>query len=323
MYKRVFCIAPMMDRTDRHFRYFLRILSPHAWLFTEMVTTGAMLHGNAESLLKFNSAERPVALQLGGSDPNELALCAEIAQQYGYDEVNLNVGCPSGRVSAGRFGACLMKEPARVADCVAAMRAKAQVPVTVKCRIGVDQQDTEESLTKFIQTVSDAGCRTFYVHARVAMLSKLNPRQNRAIPPLNYDRVWALKREFPDLFIVINGGIHSIEDARMHLSRVDGVMVGRLACEDHWAIRKIQRALFPESEAETPKTPLEALDAYLPYLEEQCEEGIPLARMTRHIARLFRGVPGAKEWRRATACPNSSASALRSLRETARQVVYA
>ncbi len=321
MPKRIFCIAPMMDHTDRHFRYFLRVLSPHAWLFTEMVTTGAVLHGDTESLLGFDPAEQPVALQLGGSDPEGLARCTAIAQDYGYNEVNLNVGCPSSRVSAGRFGACLMKEPLRVADCVAAMQAKVQTPVTVKCRIGVDGQDTEEALAEFVQIVADAGCQTFYVHARTAMLSGLSPKQNRTIPPLNYDRVWALKREFPHLTIVINGGIRSAEEVQQHLAQVDGVMVGRLACEDHWAIREIEQVLFPDSMA--PKTPLEAFDAYLPYLEEQRRAGVPLARMTRHITGLFHGRPGAKNWRQAAASPDSSESALQALRETACRVAYA
>ena len=321
MSERTFCIAPMMDRTDRHFRYFLRVLSPHAWLFTEMVAAGAVLHGDTESLLGFDPAERPVALQLGGSDPEDLARCAAVAQDFGYDEVNLNVGCPSSRVSAGRFGARLMKEPLRVADCVAAMQAKVRIPVTVKCRIGVDGQETGETLSEFVRTVSEAGCRTFYVHARTAMLSGLSPKQNRTIPPLNYGRVWALKREFPHLTVVINGGIRSVGEVQRHLSQVDGVMVGRLACEDHWAIRQVEKTLFPGSEA--PETPLEALDAYLPYLEEQCRAGVPLARMTRHITGLFRGCPGAKSWRRAAACPDSSVSALQALRETACRVAYA
>ena len=321
MSKRVFCIAPMMDHTDRHFRYFLRVLSPHAWLFTEMVTTGAVLHGDVESLLGFDSAEQPIALQLGGSDPDDLSRCAAIAQDCGYDEVNLNVGCPSSRVSAGRFGACLMKEPLRVADCVAAMQGKVHIPVTVKCRIGVGRQDTEAALMEFVRTVAEAGCQTFYVHARIAVLSGLSPKQNRMIPPLNHERVWALKREFPHLTIVINGGIRSVEEVQRHLSQVDGVMVGRLACEDHWAVRQIERALFPDSK--TPETPLEALDAYLPYLEEQSRAGVPLARMTRHLASLFRGWPGAKSWRQAAACPGSSESALQALRETACRIAYA
>ncbi len=321
MPNRIFCIAPMMDHTDRHFRYFLRVLSPHAWLFTEMVNTGAILHGDTQSLLEFNPAEQPIALQLGGSDPEDLARCAGIAQDFGYDEVNLNVGCPSGRVSAGRFGACLMKEPLKVADCVAAMQGNIQIPVTVKCRIGVDGQDTEETLAEFIRTVADAGCRTFYVHARVAVLSGLSPKQNRTVPPLNYARVWALKREFPHLDIVINGGIRSVEEVKQHLAQVDGVMVGRLACDNHWAIRQIEQTLFPDSSI--PETPVEAFDAYVPYLEEQCRAGVPLARMTRHITSLFHGQPGAKNWRQAAACPDSSASALQALQETAHRVAYA
>ena len=321
MSERIFCIAPMMDHTDRHFRYFLRLLSPHAWLFTEMVTTGAVLHGNTKSLLEFDPAEQPVVLQLGGSSANDLARCAVIAEGHGYSEINLNVGCPSGRVSAGKFGACLMKEPEQVADCVAAMQAKVKIPVTVKCRIGVDEQDTEEALAEFVQTVAEAGCQTLYIHARKAMLSGLNPKQNRTIPPLNYDRVWELKRKFPHLTVVINGGIRSVEEVQQHLSRVDGVMVGRLAYEDHWAIRQIECALFPKTKV--PETPLDALDAYLPYMEDQCRAGVPLARMTRHIGGLFRGYPGAKSWRQATAFPESSGMALKTLREAACQMTFA
>ena len=321
MSRHTFCIAPMMDHTDRHFRYFLRLLSPHARLFTEMVTTGAVLHGKTDSLLGFGLAERPLALQLGGSEPEALARCAAIAQDFGYDEVNLNVGCPSGRVSAGRFGACLMKEPERVAEGIAAMMARVNIPVTVKCRIGVDARDSEEEFQSFVQTVAAAGCSTFYVHARKAVLAGLSPKQNRSVPPLNYARVWDLKRAFPELTVVINGGIRSVENVQQHLTRVDGVMVGRLAYEDHWVIREIEQALFPETSV--PETPLDALDAYLPYMEEQNRAGVPLAHMTRHISALFRGCPGAKTWRQATAAPDTTGMSLESLRETARQVGFA
>ena len=321
MSEHTFCIAPMMDYTDRHFRYFLRLLSPHARLFTEMVTTGAVLHGDADSLLGFNPAEHPLVLQLGGSEPEDLARCAAIAETFGYDEVNLNVGCPSNRVSAGRFGACLMKEPERVAEGIAAMKNRVKIPVTVKCRIGVDERDSEEEFQSFVQTMAAAGCSTFYVHARKAMLTGLSPKQNRSIPPLNHARVWDLKHGFPELTVVINGGVRSVEDVQQHLTRVDGVMVGRIAYEDHWVIREIEQALFPE--ASVPETPLDALDAYLPYMEVQREAGVPLAHMTRRINALFRGRPGAKAWRQLIAAPDASGVSLETLRKTAQQVAFA
>ena len=321
MSARTFCIAPMMDHTDRHFRYFVRVLSPHAWLFTEMIATDAVLHGTPNLCLGLIPAEQPVALQLGGSDPEDLARCAAIAQDFGYDEVNLNVGCPSSRVSAGRFGACLMKEPLRVADCVAEMQAKVQIPVTVKCRIGVDGQDTEEALTEFVQTVADAGCQTFYVHARIAMLSGLSPKQNRTIPPLNCGRVWALKHEFPHLTIVINGGIRSTEEVQQHLTQVDGVMVGRLAVRGSLghpanraslvsgfnstknATRGIRRLFAVYGRAVQGRGAAGSYDA--PY-----HEPVPW-------------VPRCKKLEAGAACPDSSASALQTLRETACQVAYA
>ena len=318
---RTLCIAPMMDHTDRHFRYLMRLLAPHAWLFSEMAVTGAILHGNADKFLEFDAEEHPVAMQLGGSDPEALAQCARIAENRGYDEINLNVGCPSSRVSAGRFGACLMKEPQHVAECVGAMQARVGIPVSVKCRIGVDRQDSAEDLHRFIAAVAAAGCRIFYVHARKAVLSGLSPKQNRTVPPLNYERAWALKRDFPQLAVVVNGGIRSVDEAQRQLAHMDGIMIGRLAYEDPWTVRRIERALFPASDA--PETPGEVLDAYLPYLERERRRGVPLARMTRHIAGLLHGCPGARNWRRLATRPEPEDAALDALRDMAGQAAAA
>ena len=311
---RRFCIAPMMNHTDRHFRYFLRLLSPHAWLFTEMIPAQALRHGQAQALLAFDPQEHPIALQLGSSEPSDLALCASQAEAAGYDEINLNVGCPSSRVQAGRFGACLMKEPQRVAECITAMCDRVDIPVTVKCRIGVDDQDTDEEFFEFVQTLSQAGCSIFYVHARKGLLSGLSPRQNRSIPPLNYPRVWRLKQAFPRLTIVINGGIRTLEEVRQQLEQVDGVMLGRIACDDHQVLRAVEQELFPV-EQDSP-TSLEVLENYLPYLETQHRQGVPLALMTRHLTGLFRGQPGARKWRQQAARPDTFSS----LQKTARQV---
>ncbi len=318
---RTFCIAPMMDHTDRHFRYLMRLLAPHAWLFTEMIPAGAVLHGNASKFLDFNEEEHPVSLQLGGSEPGDLARCAAMAQEQGYDEVNLNVGCPSGRVSAGRFGACLMKEPERVAECVSAMQARTDIPVSVKCRIGVDRQDSAEDLHRFVATVAEAGCQIFYVHARKAMLSGLSPKQNRTIPPLNYERVWELKREFPQLTVVVNGGIRAVDEVYRQLAHMDGVMIGRLAYEDPWTVRRMENELF--SASNIPATPSEVLEAYLPYLERERLRGVPLARMTRHISGLLHGRPGARNWRRVATRPEPEDAALNALRDMAGQAVAA
>ncbi len=307
----------MMDYSDRHFRYLMRLLAPHSWVFTEMVPAGAIVHGNAAKFLQFDAHEHPVVLQVGGNDPDELAQCAAMAQKWGYDEVNLNVGCPSGRVSAGRFGACLMKEPQRVAECVRAMQDEVSIPVSVKCRIGVDEQDSSKTLDFFVQTVADAGCRIFYVHARKALLSGLSPKQNRNIPPLDYSRVWALKRDFPQLTIVINGGIRTSEEAKQHLSRVDGVMVGRLAYENHWSVRQLEQELFPPS---SDTTRHDIVKAYLPYLQSQNREGVPMARMTRHLASLFRGQPGARDWRRMVSNPTPAESTLHEMQEMAARI---
>jgi tRNA-dihydrouridine synthase A len=284
----------MMDWTDRHCRYFHRLLAPHARLYTEMVTTGAVLHGDRERLLGFSTEEHPVALQLGGHEPHELAACARIGAELGYDEVNLNVGCPSDRVQSGRFGACLMREPALVADCVAAMRAAVSIPVTVKCRIGVDEQDDYEALHRFAELLVGAGLRTLIVHARKAWLHGLSPKENREIPPLNYPRVYQLKREFPHLTIAINGGIGTAEAAQTHLPHVDGVMLGRAAYHDPYVLAQLEHALF-----DTPLPDRGAILAGMrPYIEAYLRGGDNLNHVGRHLLGLFLGLPGARAFRR-------------------------
>jgi tRNA-dihydrouridine synthase A len=284
----------MMDWTDRHCRYFHRLLSPHVRLYTEMVTATAVLRGDRARLLGFDPAEHPVALQLGGAEPRELAEAARIGAELGYDEVNLNVGCPSDRVQSGRFGACLMREPALVADCVAAMRAAVSIPVTVKCRLGVDEQDAYADLERFVDTVRATGCGVFVVHARKAWLKGLSPKENREIPPLDYERVYRLKREFPGLTIVINGGIATVAQVREHLRHVDGVMLGRTAYHEPYRIAEIEHALFA--------TPLPDRDDVLrrlrPYVEAHLARGDRLRHITRHILGLYQGLPGARSYRR-------------------------
>ncbi len=286
----------MMDWTDRYDRFFLRLITRRALLYTEMVTANAVMHGDRERLLGFDPAEHPVAAQLGGSEPAQLAEAARIAADFGYDEINLNVGCPSDRVQTGRFGACLMAEPALVTDCVGAMRAAVGVPVTVKCRIGIDDQDAEEDLGRFVETVSSAGCDTFIVHARKAWLQGLSPKENREIPPLDYDRVYRLKAARPDLTIVINGGITSLDASEDHLTRVDGVMLGRAAYQNPYLLADVDRRFYGDSC--TPPTRTEVVDGLLPYIERRMAEGVPLNHITRHILGLYQGVPGARAWRR-------------------------
>lgn len=293
---RRFSVAPMMEWTDRHDRFFLRLISKNALLYTEMVTAPAIIHGQRDYLLGFDEAERPVAVQLGGSDPKELTEAARIAEGYGYDEINLNVGCPSDRVQSGRFGACLMKEPDLVAECVAAMAAAVNVPVTVKCRIGVDEQDPREALPTLIDKVSAAGCRTIIIHARKAWLEGLSPKENRTIPPLDYDLVYEMKRTYPDLEICINGGITSLDETEAHLAHVDGVMMGRMAYERPYVLAEVDRRFFGSSGP--VRTRHEVIEAFLPYMETQLEKGVTLHAMTRHILGLFQGVPGARAWRR-------------------------
>ena len=285
----------MMDWTDRRCRAFHRALSRRARLYTEMVTTGAVLHGDRERLLGFDPAEQPVALQLGGSDPRDLVASARIAEDMGYAEVNLNVGCPSDRVQSGRFGACLMREPALVADCMAAIRAAVAIPATVKCRIGVDEQDPEESLFRLVDLCAAAGVRVFAVHARKAWLEGLSPKENRDIPPLDYPLVYRLKRERPELTVIINGGVDSLDAAEAHLEHVDGVMMGRAAYHDPGLLGEVDSRLFGDGAAVAPE---EAVRRYLPYLRAKVAEGVHLSAMTRHMLGLFHGRPGARAWRR-------------------------
>ncbi|MDO8875779.1 MAG: tRNA dihydrouridine(20/20a) synthase DusA [Pseudolabrys sp.] len=296
MQQRRFSIAPMMDWTDRHCRFFHRLLTRRALLYTEMLTTAAILHGDRERLLGFDASEHPVALQLGGSDPAALAECARIGEGFGYDEINLNVGCPSDRVQEGRFGACLMLEPALVGDCVAAMKATVKIPVTVKCRIGVDEQDPEEVLFSFTGTVKAAGSDALIVHARKAWLKGLSPRENREVPPLDYAIVHQLKAKHPDLAIVLNGGIASVEQAQDQLGNLDGVMMGRAAYQEPWRLLAVDALLFGEQPAFA--TPKEAALALTPYIEREMAKGARLNSITRHVLGLFRAVPGARAFRR-------------------------
>jgi tRNA-dihydrouridine synthase A len=291
-----FCVAPMMDWTDRHCRYFHRLLSARALLYTEMVTAEAILHGDRERLLGFSREEHPVALQLGGSDPARLAEAAAIGADYGYDEINLNVGCPSDRVQEGRFGACLMAEPELVARCVAAMRARVAVPVTVKCRIGIDDQDSEAGLERFVSAVAGAGCRTFIVHARKAWLKGLSPKENREVPPLDYGRVYRLKAAHPELEIVVNGGVSSLDEAAAHLARVDGVALGRAAYQSPYLLAEVDRRLFGNAGA-LPARPA-VIEALLPYAERHIGAGGRLNNIARHILGLYHGQPRARAFRR-------------------------
>jgi tRNA-dihydrouridine synthase A len=286
----------MMEWTDRHCRFFHRLLTRRALIYTEMITTGAVLRGDRARLLAYDPAEHSVALQLGGSDPHALADCAGIAADLGYDEINLNVGCPSDRVQEGRFGACLMAEPELVGDCVAAMKARVSVPVTVKCRIGIDEQDPEAALEMLTCAVKGAGADALIVHARKAWLQGLSPRENRDIPPLDYDRVYRLKSAHPGLVIVLNGGIATLEQAAAHLERVDGVMMGRAAYQEPWRLLAVDPLLFGEPAAFA--TPKAAAQAMIPYIERELERGMRLSSITRHMLGLFRGVPGARAFRR-------------------------
>jgi tRNA-dihydrouridine synthase A len=286
----------MMEWTDRHCRFFHRLLTSRALLYTEMITTGAVLRGDRARLLGFDPAEHPVAVQLGGSDPRALAEAARICADLGYDEINLNVGCPSDRVREGRFGACLMAEPQLVGECVAAMKAAVAVPVTVKCRIGIDEQDPEESLDALTRIVTAAGVDALIVHARKAWLDGLSPRENRDIPPLDYDRVYRLKRAWPKPHISINGGIASVAQAATHLSNVDGVMMGRAAYQEPWRLLDVDPLIYG---APAPfASPKEAIEAFIPYVERELARGTRLHAMTRHMVGLFQGVPGARAFRR-------------------------
>jgi len=289
------CVAPMMDWTDRHCRYFHRLLAPDARLYTEMVTTGAVIHGDREHLLGFDPVEHPVALQLGGSEPGELAAAARIGEEFGYDEINLNCGCPSDRVQKGRFGACLMTEPARVRDCLAAMREAVAVPVTVKTRIGVDEHDGEEFLHRFVETVAESGIDALIVHARKAWLAGLSPKQNREVPPLDYARVERLARAFPQLPVVLNGGIVSADDACARLQCFDGVMLGRAAYQTPWLLAELQQCIVPGRGADSRR---QVVAAMVEYARAQMQRGVRLQAVGRHMLGLFHGCPGARGWRR-------------------------
>ncbi len=286
----------MMDWTDRHCRAFHRVLTRHAVLYSEMVTSAAIVHGNREHLLAYDGCAGPVALQLGGSNPRELAEAARIGEGFGYGEINLNIGCPSDRVQSGRFGACLMAEPALVADCVSAMQAAVSVPVTVKCRIGIDDQDEDAGLQSFVDTVADAACTMFIVHARKAWLDGLSPAQNRDIPPLNYDRVYRLKTSRPDLRIDINGGIATLDECDRHLNHVDGVMLGRAAYQTPWILADVDRRYFAGRAGQADR--FTAVEQFYPYIRDQLDRGVFLSRMTRHMLGLFHAQPGGRIWRR-------------------------
>ena len=296
MINRRFSVAPMLDWTDRHCRYFHRLLSKHALLYTEMVTTGALIHGDKHRFLQFNASENPVAFQLGGSNPKDLAVCAKMVEEYGYDEINLNVGCPSDRVQNGSFGACLMAEPALVAECIAAMSQVVSIPVTVKSRIGIDDKDSYEELVQFIGTIADTGCKTFIVHARKAWLKGLSPKQNREVPPLDYERVYQLKRDFPGLEIIINGGITTLEQAALMLDQVDGVMVGREAYQNPYILAGVDNLLYGDIKETVSRQ--EIVRTLIPYIQEQLRLGLRLNNVSRHILGLFHGEPGARGWRR-------------------------
>jgi tRNA-dihydrouridine synthase A len=293
---RRFSIAPMMDWSDHNCRFFWRLLTRQALLYTEMVTTGALIHGDRERFLHYNVEEHPVALQLGGSNPEELARCARWAQEWGYDEVNLNCGCPSDRVQSGMFGACLMAKPALVADCVKAMVDSCDIPVTVKHRIGIDAMESYEELLAFVEPVAAAGCSVFIVHARKAWLQGLSPKQNRDVPPLNYDWVYRLKVDFPHLTIVINGGIQTIAECKLHLQHVDGVMLGREAYQNPWMLAQVDEELFGMDKPAQSRDDIIA--ALLQYTQLQLARGTSLNHITRHILGLYQGVPGARKFRR-------------------------
>ncbi len=286
----------MLDWTDRHCRYFLRLLSRHTLLYTEMVTTGAIIHGDVDRHLRFDAAEHPVALQLGGSVPRELASCSKIVEEYGYDEVNLNVGCPSDRVQSGMFGACLMANPQLVADCIKAMLDVVSIPITIKHRIGIDEMDSYAQLCEFVGAVAESGCNCFIIHARKAWLQGLSPKENRDKPPLHYETVYRIKQDFPHLEIVINGGIMTLNEAGEHLQQVDGVMIGRAIYHDPWMLADADRGIFGEQNRLS--THLDVIEQIIPYIERELAGDTRLHHITRHMIGLFNGVPGARRWRR-------------------------
>ena len=298
MLDRRFSVAPMMECTDRFYRYFARLLTRRALLYTEMITSGAALHGDRARILGFDPFEHPVALQLGGADPAAMAECARIAEALGYDEVNINCGCPSDRVQAGRFGACLMAEPETVAACVAAMRRAVAIPVTVKTRIGIDARDSYEHLADFVSRVADAGCGVFAIHARRAWLQGLSPKENREVPPLSYDTVYRLKADFPALTIVLNGGMKSLDEAAAHVGggKLDGVMIGRAAYDTPYLLAEVDRRVFGECSAIMSRAA--AVTAYLPFVARMLDAGVPLGPLAKPLIPLFHGQPGGRLWRR-------------------------
>ncbi|MFQ3324453.1 MAG: tRNA-dihydrouridine synthase A [Pseudomonadales bacterium] len=297
MLDRTFCCAPLMDWSDRHCRYLWRLMSKNALVYTEMITTGAIIYGdNQERFLGYNQEEHPVAIQLGGSNPKDLAQCAQLAQKWGYDEVNLNVGCPSDRVQNGQFGACLMAEPQLVRDGIKAMQDNCDIPVTIKHRIGIDDLDSYQWLSDFVATVAESGCTTFIVHARKAILSGLSPKQNREIPPLSYPTVYQLKQDFPQLEFVLNGGIENLAQCKTHLQHVNGVMLGRAAYQNPWMLNDVDPTLFSSPALIT--SPEQLVESYLPYIQNQLDAGAPLMRMSKHLLGVFQGVPGARQFRR-------------------------
>lgn len=288
-------IAPMMDWTDRHCRYFMRLLSPTARLYTEMVTAAAIVHGDHEHLLRYDEAEHPVALQLGGSDVGWMTAAASAAAEYGYDEININVGCPSDRVQSGQFGACLMASPDIVAACYTAMQAVVDVPITIKTRIGIDAHDSYAFLRSFVAPLIDAGCQTFIVHARIAILDGLSPKENRSVPPLNYERVYQLKQDFPQLQVILNGGVQTLAQVDEVLAHVDGVMIGRQAYQQPYFLAELEQHLHPGWQLPERRTVVQRM---LPYIERELARGERLSRITRHMSGLFAEQPGARAWRR-------------------------
>jgi len=296
--EKIFALAPMMSITDRHFRVFMRHIFPRLQLYTEMISTGSIIHGSRHDLLDFDPVEHPVGIQFGGCNPNELAFCARLAQERGYDEINLNIGCPSDRVQNARFGACLMAEPDLVASCVEEIKRISDLPITIKTRISIDKYDDYEFLADFITKTSNAGCNRFFIHARKAWLKGLSPRQNRSIPPLEYDKVYKVKEDFPHLQIIANGGIHSLSAVESHLGKLDGVMIGREANRNPWFMKELSNHYFANPD-ESPETGREAIvRSYMQYIEEQLRQGVALKTMARHLMGIYHGQKGARHWRR-------------------------
>lgn len=293
---RRFCVAPMLDCTDRHERFLLRLISRHAVLYTEMITTGALLFGDTARFLDFDQSEQPVALQLGGSEPDAMTRCAELAQQWNYDEVNINVGCPSDRVQSGSFGACLMKSPDLVAENIKQMQAAVDIPVTIKCRIGVDDQKPRDALWRLVEGAANVGCNVFLVHARMAWLQGLSPKENRNVPPLDYDLVYQLKADFPELEIVINGGIATLDECQTHIEQVDGVMMGREVYSNPYIMSTVDRRFYDENDASLTRD--QVLEQYIAYIDQKLLAGVRLNQMSKHVVGLFHGEPRSRLWRR-------------------------